>query len=83
MTDKYGHLVHIVSHDELKLYELIPDVVWVFDLDRHGWWWGNSAALEFWGLDTLADLINKDLSDDTQGRATGPNKPSTSPPEMA
>ncbi|WP_246589784.1 GGDEF domain-containing protein [Marinobacterium ramblicola] len=63
----YSHLVHIHSHDELALYELIPDVVWIFDLDKHGWWWGNSAALRFWGLDTLEQLIDKDLSGDTQG----------------
>ncbi|MBR9882596.1 MAG: GGDEF domain-containing protein [Oceanospirillales bacterium] len=67
MHTDYSHLVHIQSHDELKLYELIPDVVWIFDLDKHGWWWGNSAALSFWGLDTLDQLINKDLSGDTQG----------------
>ena len=63
----YNHLVHIQSHDELKLYELIPNVVWVFDLDKHGWWWGNPAAVEFWGLDSLQALIDKDLSGDTQG----------------
>ncbi|WP_188747777.1 GGDEF domain-containing protein [Marinobacterium zhoushanense] len=67
MQRDYSHLVHIQSHDELALYELIPDVVWIFDLDKHGWWWGNSAALSFWGLDTLEQLINKDLSGDTQG----------------
>lgn len=67
MTNPYAHLTHIKSHDELDLYELIPNIVWIFDLDRHGWWWGNSAALEFWGLETLDELIAKDLSDDTQG----------------
>ncbi|MBV0933898.1 GGDEF domain-containing protein [Marinobacterium weihaiense] len=64
---QYDHLVHIESHDALRLYELIPNVVWVFDLDKHGWWWGNSAAVQFWGLDSLQELIDKDLSGDTQG----------------
>ncbi len=63
----YDHLVHIENHNELKLYQLIPDVVWVFDLDKHGWWWGNDSAVKFWGLNSLDELINKDLSDDTQG----------------
>ncbi|EAR09097.1 GGDEF domain-containing protein [Reinekea blandensis] len=63
----YDHLVHIQSHDELKHYELIPNVVWFFDLDKHGWWWGNPAAVKFWGLDSLQQLIDKDLSGDTQG----------------
>lgn len=67
MSQDYSHLVHIKSHDELAHYELIPDVVWFFDLDKHGWWWGNQAAIDFWGLETLEDLINKDLSGDTQG----------------
>ncbi|MDX1737190.1 MAG: sensor domain-containing diguanylate cyclase [Alphaproteobacteria bacterium] len=67
MSDDYSHLVHIADHSELKLYDLIPDVVWVFDLDKHGWWWGNEAAIKFWGLNTLQDLIDKDLSGDTQG----------------
>ena len=64
---QYGHLVHIETIEELKLYELIPNVVWVFDIDKHGWWWGNSAAVTFWGLDSLQALIDKDLSGDTQG----------------
>ncbi|QYJ87262.1 GGDEF domain-containing protein [Shewanella mesophila] len=67
MTSNYSHLIHIRDHSELVLYELIPDVVWIFDLDKHGWWWGNSAALRFWGLEQLTQLIDKDLSGDTQG----------------
>ncbi len=66
-TGTYDHLVHIKSHDELALYELIPNVVWFFDLDKHGWWWGNQAAVDFWGLDNVQQLIDKDLSGDTQG----------------
>lgn len=67
MTAQYDHLIHIQKPEEFALYELIPDVVWVFDLDKHGWWWGNRAAIDFWGLNCLDDLINKDLSGDTQG----------------
>lgn len=67
MSTQYDHLIHIHSPEEFALYELIPDVVWVFDLDKHGWWWGNPAAIKFWGLDSLDDLVNKDLSGDTQG----------------
>lgn len=67
MTADYSHLTHIKSLDELALYELIPTIVWIFDLDRHGWWWGNEAALTFWGLNSVNELVNKDLSGDTQG----------------
>ncbi|SBS30484.1 Cyclic di-GMP phosphodiesterase Gmr [Marinomonas aquimarina] len=66
-AQSYDHLVHIKDHSEVALYELIPDVVWFFDLDKHGWWWGNSAAVKFWGLNHVDELINKDLSGDTQG----------------
>ena len=38
MDADYSHLIHIESHEELRLYELIPNVVWIFDLDKHGWW---------------------------------------------
>lgn len=67
MSTDYSHLTHIKSIDELHLYELIPTVVWIFDLDKHGWWWGNEAALTFWGLKSLDELVNKDLSGDTEG----------------
>ncbi len=67
MISDYNNLTYIASHEDLALYELIPSVVWIFDLDNHGWWWGNDAALKFWGLNTLEELINKDLSGDTQG----------------
>ena len=66
-THSHNHLTHISSPEELALYELNPNVVWVFDLDKHGWWWGNSAAISFWGLDSLQSLLDKDLSEDTQG----------------
>lgn len=66
-THPYNHLTHISSLEELALFELNPNVVWVFDLDKHGWWWGNSAAITFWGLDSLQSLVDKDLSEDTQG----------------
>lgn len=63
----YDHLIHIQSVSDVALYELIPDVVWIFDLDKHGWWWGNAAAVKFWGLNHVDELIQKDLSGDTQG----------------
>ncbi len=67
MTVDYSHLPHIQSLDDLSLYELIPDVVWIFDIDRHGWWWGNQAAIAYWGLSSVEQLVAKDLSNDTQG----------------
>lgn len=64
---KVDHLPVINSVEELSGFNLSPDVIWVFDLDRHGFWWGNSNALNFWGLSEVQQLIDKDLSEDTEG----------------
>ncbi len=63
----YDHLPVFESHDDIAVLELVPDIIWIFDLDVHGFWWGNSKALQFWGLDELQQLIDKDLSADTEG----------------
>ena len=64
---KVDHLPLILSPDEISAFNFSPDIIWIFDLDRHGFWWGNQNALQFWGLNCLQDLIDKDLSADTVG----------------
>ena len=61
------HLPIISSSNELNAFDYSPDIIWVFDLDRHGFWWGNKNALDFWGLSDVQQLIDKDLSGDTEG----------------
>lgn len=61
------HLPVITSSNELNAFDYSPDIIWVFDLDRHGFWWGNKHALNFWGLTDVQQLIDKDLSGDTEG----------------
>ncbi len=61
------HLPTIESPHELGGFNFSPDTIWVFDLDRHGFWWGNNKALDFWGLKTVQELVDKDLSGDTEG----------------
>ena len=63
----YSHLPILDSYADITILELVPDIIWIFDLDVHGFWWGNSKALKFWGLENLQQLINKDLSADTEG----------------
>jgi len=63
----YSHLPVFESHQDIAILDMVPDIIWVFDLDRHGFWWGNGKALDFWGLDQLQQLIDKDLSADTEG----------------
>lgn len=66
-SDKYSHLPVFENHQQIEILEHVPDIIWIFDLDVHGFWWGNSKALEFWGLEKVEDLIAKDLSADTEG----------------
>lgn len=56
-----------LTHDDVGALALVPDPVWIFNLDHHAFWWANPAAVELWGLDNLDQLINKDLSSDTEG----------------
>jgi len=66
-SSEKSHLTRIRSIDALEIYNLAPNPVWVFDIDNYGFWWGNRGALEFWQLDTLEQLIAKDLSGDDEG----------------
>lgn len=68
--DQFDHLPILENFNAVTAFDFVPDVIWVFDLDRHGFWWGNTRALEFWGLDNLQTLIDKDLSADTEGVET-------------
>ena len=61
------HLPVIESIEAVTGFNFSPDIIWIFDLDRHGFWWGNTNALTFWGLSEVQQLIDKDLSDDTEG----------------
>lgn len=61
----FDHLPVLESFQAITGFELVPDIIWIFDLDRHGFWWGNTHALNFWGLDQVQQLIDKDLSADT------------------
>ena len=65
--DQFDHLPILENFNAITAFDFVPDVIWIFDLDRHGFWWGNTRALEFWGLDNLQALIDKDLSADTEG----------------
>ncbi|HSF93680.1 MAG TPA: PAS-domain containing protein, partial [Thermohalobaculum sp.] len=51
--------------EDLAGYELLATPIWVFDADRHAMWWGNRAALDFWGADSTEDLRARDFSSDS------------------
>lgn len=53
------------SHEELALFDMVDAPMWVFDIETHCMWWGNSAALKFWHCDSVDALVAKDYSDDS------------------
>ena len=54
------------THDELKAFDSLRAPVWVFDVDRHGMWWGNHSALTFWNVGSLSELLARDFSSDSE-----------------
>ena len=53
------------THEELSLFDMVDAPMWIFDVEKHGMWWGNAAALEFWHCDDMDALVAKDYSDDS------------------
>lgn len=66
-SDQFSHLPVLENAAAIDAFNFVPDVIWIFDLDRHGFWWGNEKALDFWGLTSVQALVDKDLSADTEG----------------
>ncbi len=66
-SDQFSHLPILENAAAIDAFNFVPDVIWIFDLDRHGFWWGNEKALDFWGLTSVQALVDKDLSADTEG----------------
>jgi two-component system, sensor histidine kinase and response regulator len=63
----YSHLRHFIHRDELIDFELVPSPVWIFDLGNYKFWWCNKAGLDFWNVKTVQDMIDKDMSSDSDG----------------
>lgn len=54
------------THADLTLLQALATPVWIFDVDQHSIWWGNDAAVRFWGANTLEALRARDFSTDSQ-----------------
>lgn len=63
----YEYLHHFKTRDEAALFELLPTPVWLFDVRHYGFWWCNEAALKMWNVESVQDMIDKDLSGDSDG----------------
>lgn len=55
--DKYLHSV-------ANTLSFIRSPVWIFDVDRLSFVWGNLAALDLWGASTLDDLRSREVAQD-------------------
>lgn len=52
------------TRDELLLFNLIDQPVWVFDIVKKAMWFANTAAVELWSAKSLHDLLERNFSDD-------------------
>lgn len=53
------------SPNELQILDVFEAPIWVFDIERHGMWWANRAAIRFWQAASLDDLLDRDYSSDS------------------
>ncbi|NVK19443.1 MAG: response regulator [Methylocystaceae bacterium] len=63
----YKDLRHFIDRSELADFDLVPSPTWIFDLGNYKFWWCNQAGLKFWGVKTVQDMIDKDMSGDSEG----------------
>ncbi|HSW09056.1 hybrid sensor histidine kinase/response regulator [Aquabacterium sp.] len=56
-------LAPMLDAADLPHYAWLNVPMWVFDVDRPGIVWANTAALGFWRADDLAELTTRDYSD--------------------
>jgi diguanylate cyclase (GGDEF)-like protein len=67
MTIIRRDITELKTWDGLESFNLVPGPVWVFDIDGYSFWWGNQSALAFWDVDTVEQLVAKDMSGDNDG----------------
>ncbi|WP_395704164.1 ATP-binding protein [Aquabacterium sp.] len=53
----------MLAYSDLPHYEWLHVPVWVFDAERPGILWANTAALDFWRATDLPELTGRDYSD--------------------
>lgn len=52
------------TRDDLLLFNLVPQPVWVFDIVKRQMWFANTEAIELWSAKSLDDLLARNFSDD-------------------
>ncbi|EBA15345.1 two-component hybrid sensor and regulator [Roseobacter sp. SK209-2-6] len=53
------------GHASLEHFNHLATPLWIFDVERHGIWWANPAAIQFWEGRDLQDLLERDFSSDS------------------
>ena len=54
----------IYTKHDLRVFNLLAEPIWVFDVEKRAMWWANKAALDLWNADTLDNLLKRNFSDD-------------------
>jgi PAS domain S-box-containing protein len=49
-------MIREIGPSSLQCLDLLTTPVWVWDFDKSGLWWGNQAAVQFWGAKDLSGL---------------------------
>ena len=57
---------HYRIRQDLKQFEALKTPIWIFDVDDHCMWWGNTRAQAFWGVNGLEELLALDYSNDSE-----------------
>jgi PAS domain-containing protein len=51
------------SQQDMEVFNLLRQPLWVFDVTKKQMWWANGAAMELWNADSLDSLLSRDFSD--------------------
>lgn len=54
----------VYTREQLAVFDLLDQPVWVFDVDKKAMWWANSKAVELWNAASVDELIARDFASD-------------------
>lgn len=55
---------------DLAVFNLLQEPVWIFDIEKTRMFWANRKALEFWQADSLESLLGRNWEDVTEATRT-------------
>jgi hypothetical protein len=51
-------------HHDVEVLNLVSDPIWIFDILNKSMWWGNTAALAFWNVQSLEEFTSRNYAED-------------------